>query len=222
MMMKRHIAIVDPGVRDAEVQSFNNMVELSALPLTYHLPCMAGPQSLGNESQDSLAGVVILGSASSVNDKLPWQLALNDWLLPLMKSGVPTFGVCYGHQLFAHLLGGKVDFIGAGIRHRGFREIEFDSNPLWGNQKFKGSFFVTHKEWVTHVPNELVCVGRSKDVPNDAFAHKTLPIWSIQAHPEALDDFAGREGTPVTDLNRFKPGHNLLRQFFAFCAGNKN
>lgn len=52
--------------------------------------------------------VILGGSVASVNDNLPWQWALGDWLLRWRSTGRPLLGICGGHQMMAQILGGSV------------------------------------------------------------------------------------------------------------------
>eukprot|EP01037_Dinobryon_pediforme_P037767 gene37767-45420_t len=52
--------------------------------------------------------VLITGSPTMVTDKLGWSERTAAWLRQAAAAGLPMFGVCYGHQLLSHALGGKV------------------------------------------------------------------------------------------------------------------
>ena len=77
--MKRSIVVLDPAMNIPETDCFNQLVSQSTLPLTYHLPKLAGLGSLGRVAKP--AGIIVLGSASSVNDGFPWQKEMGEWLL---------------------------------------------------------------------------------------------------------------------------------------------
>ncbi|RNM26797.1 glutamine amidotransferase [Dickeya undicola] len=51
---------------------------------------------------------IISGSWSMVTDRLDWSERTADWLRQSVSAGLPVLGVCYGHQLLAHALGGTV------------------------------------------------------------------------------------------------------------------
>ena len=57
---------------------------------------------------DDVAGVVITGSHDMVTERQPWSERAAAWLPGLVERGIPTLGICYGHQLLAHALGGEV------------------------------------------------------------------------------------------------------------------
>ncbi|WP_459607856.1 glutamine amidotransferase [Dickeya oryzae] len=51
---------------------------------------------------------IISGSWSMVTDRLDWSERTAEWLRQSVQVGLPVLGVCYGHQLLAHALGGTV------------------------------------------------------------------------------------------------------------------
>jgi len=71
----------------------------------------------------AVAGAIITGSAAMVTERLPWSEGTAGWIRNAMDAGLPLFGVCYGHQLMAHALGGRVDYLPGG-REIGTQAIE--------------------------------------------------------------------------------------------------
>ena len=105
----QHITVIDPAVHTAELDCFNQIALSSPFPMTYHLPALFGLGSLPSDFS-SIAGIIILGSRSSVYDGRPWQKPLEDWLRPKLAKGIPTLGLCFGHQLSHTSLGPKWPF----------------------------------------------------------------------------------------------------------------
>ncbi|MEJ7746972.1 MAG: gamma-glutamyl-gamma-aminobutyrate hydrolase family protein, partial [Luteimonas sp.] len=58
--------------------------------------------------RDGFAGVLVTGSAAMVTERRDWSERSADWLRDAAHADVPLFGICYGHQLLAHALGGEV------------------------------------------------------------------------------------------------------------------
>jgi len=211
--MRAHLAVIDPGVRVPELDCYNRMSRRSRLPTTYHMPALFGLDSL-IRAEDGIAGVVVLGSGASVHDPLPWQDALSAWLRPRMTGGTPFLGLCYGHQLGAHLLGGEVGYLFPDrAKLVGMREITFDANLLWG-EAVAGRLMVSHRETVVRVPEGCDVVATSPEVAVEAFAHRELPIWGFQAHPEATPSFAQNNNVPFDeDPAVLGFGHGLVDGF---------
>ena len=62
----------------------------------------------------AIAGAVITGSAAMVTERADWSEHTAEWIRDAMTAQTPLFGVCYGHQLMAHALGGKVGWLPEG------------------------------------------------------------------------------------------------------------
>lgn len=216
---RHYIAVLDPAVRQPEFDSFNNLALLSPLPLSYHLPALFGMDSLKRLPYEP-SGIIVFGSAASVYDNLPWQGPMNEWLLPLLKKGIPGFGICYGHQLFAHLFGGKVGFMFTDkTKLRGLRRIYIEKDSLPGKSEAKeGEVVISHQEAVTEVPQCFSIMAHSPEVKVDGMRHKTLPLWSFQSHPESTNAFYESMGFGPLDQNTFKFGHSIIRDFLQFVA----
>lgn len=193
--MRGHVAVIDPAMRVPELDCYNRLARHAHMPLTYHLPALHGVDSLVRD-EDGLLGVVILGSGASVNDDLAWQHVLFDWLGARLRAGVPTLGLCYGHQAIAHLFGGQVGYLRPGRDKRlGLRTVHLAADPLWG-QAQAVEVLVSHREHVVVLPDDLRGVGHSDEVAIEALAHRSLPVWGFQSHPEATPAFARNNDVP--------------------------
>jgi GMP synthase-like glutamine amidotransferase len=215
--MRAHVAVLDPAAKTAELDTFNQLARRSPLSLTYHLPGIFGMDSV-RRSEEGMLGMIILGSSTSVHDALPWQRELSAWLLPKMKAGVPTFGICYGHQLIAHLFGGKVGFVTPNKdKLQGFRQVSVDPAAIWNALPRSGSLFVSHRETVKEAPREFRAVMKSPEIALDGLAHESLPIYTTQAHPEATEGLLHNLGYvgPSGDLSY---GHAVVDAFLAYVA----
>jgi len=56
-----------------------------------------------------VAAFVITGSSSSVTERAPWMLRTEKFIREIREKGTPLFGICFGHQIVAQALGGRVD-----------------------------------------------------------------------------------------------------------------
>lgn len=211
---KKHIVVIDPGVIRAEVYAFNRISQQSSLPVTYHQPAMVGTESLGHEKPEEIAGLIILGSLASVHDRLAWQPQLENWLMPLLEKEIPTLGICYAHQMIAHLFGGKVTHHSEDkSNHKGLREVTLGANPLWGANR-SHHFYVSHCEHVAEKPACMNVIAQSAIIPVEGLVHQKLPIWTFQFHPEKIPGTHGTENLPHEN---FKAGHELVDKFLAYA-----
>ncbi len=222
--MKSTIAIIDPAVKKPELDALNHLSLLSPNPITYHLPALFGMASLqrisAQNSASPLAGVIIFGSLASVHDNDSWQIALADWLGPVMLGGTPTLGICFGHQFIAKLLGGEVGFARTDRKKiQCCREVFMSANPLWGNSPTQGFLCASHEETVSSVPKCMQIIGHSETIPTDVLAHRTLPIWTFQTHPEAVFGFLETRAIPgPASGDPYSFGTHLMKRFLEFVA----
>lgn len=214
----KHIVVVDPAMRVAEVECLNRIALTAKVPVTYHLPALFGVSSLHEEEPSRIAGIILLGSASSVNERLAWQIDLEAWLSPLLRQHrIPTLGLCYGHQMLAYMFGGRIDYMHADRRKLvGFREISLNASPLTGKAR-RGEVCVTHNEHVVSVPPGMRLLAVSQDCAVDGLMHEALPIVSLQSHPEAVPAFLRGHDIPDQDTpevrSKLQFGHELVTTF---------
>jgi len=217
---ERHIAVIDPGCRLPELDAFNRLSHLSSSCLSYHLPAMFGMESL-LDMPSKPSGLIILGSGASVYDDLPWQNSLNQWLQGMLCADVPTLGLCYGHQLLAHMHGGKVGLVNADkSKLVGSRRVTMTCNGFWGEQGQQFQWIVSHRECVTSLPTDFEIIATSNEVACDGFRHRHRPIWGIQAHPEAGPGFVRNQELPVPyePADPFADGRLFMLKFFELVA----
>ena len=81
-------------------------------------------------------GIVVTGSPAMVSDREPWSEHTGSWLAAAVSAEIPLLGVCYGHQLLAHALGGEAGFHPRG-RETGTHQVELLDSAL-DDPLFKG------------------------------------------------------------------------------------
>ncbi|MBS3744841.1 MAG: glutamine amidotransferase [Wenzhouxiangellaceae bacterium] len=136
------------------------------------------------ESLDHAPAVLVTGSPAMVSDRLDWSETTAGWLAGAHAAGLPILGVCYGHQLLAHALGGKVGPNPEG-RRMGRTRVEFSDaqEPLTGAFAPAAAFNVSHVEIVLAPPEGARVIGTAPHDPYHAlyFGNKS---WGVQFHPE--------------------------------------
>lgn len=143
---------------------------------------------------DRIAGVVITGSASMVSAREPWSERAAVWLAEVVRDdAVPVLGLCFGHQLLAHALGGEVGPNPNG-REMGTVEVHFEAaaappgaasfaalSPLFEPGTFLGH--TSHVEAVLRPPKGAEVLARTALDPHSVVRYGRRQ-WGTQFHPE--------------------------------------
>nr|KAJ8743973.1 glutamine amidotransferase [Delftia sp. PS-11] len=171
-----------------------------------------------------LAGVVVSGSHAMVTDREPWSERLAGWLRTCIESRLPVLGICYGHQLLAHAMGGLVAAHPEGLE-AGTHTIELlapaHHDPLFCTLPPVFDAQLVHFQSVRQLPSEAVLLARSAHEPHQAFRIGPC-AWGVQFHPEFsaqamqayLDQMqiaAGQRALPTPEAAR------VLRAFAGFA-----
>ena len=147
------------------------------------------------EDFKKFSGFVISGSAYSVNDNFQWIHNLKVFILQL--NDLPAddrpklFGICFGHQLIAITLGGKVQdlkskkFIFGSEKvtlKKEFSEKEYFAN-VFGTEANSFTIMQCHGEEVSILPTTALSVGESVTCAHEVLKYGNW-ILSTQGHPE--------------------------------------
>ena len=132
------------------------------------------------------AAVVVTGSSALVSAREPWSERTAAWLREAVTTGTPLLGICYGHQLLAHALGGRVGRNPRG-REIGTVAVELQAaareDPLLGGLPAQLTVQATHVESVLELPPGARLLASSAIDPHQAFACAER-AWGVQFHPE--------------------------------------
>jgi GMP synthase (glutamine-hydrolysing) len=137
-------------------------------------------------SLENLGGIIITGAPAMVSAKEDWSELTAKWLKKAVKKGIPVLGVCYGHQLLAHALGGRSGPNPAGRQIGTVKAQLIDlstKDPLLGYLDRSFLAQASHSEVVLELPPGAQRLAKSPLDDNFAirFAEK---VWGVQFHPE--------------------------------------
>ena len=137
-------------------------------------------------SREGFAGAIVTGSGAMVTDRAPWSERSADWLREAAHARLPLFGICYGHQLLAHALGGEVGDHPGG-REMGTIALELHpsaaEDPLFAGLPTQFPAQATHLQTVLRAPEGATVLARSTHDACHAFRWGDR-AWGVQFHPE--------------------------------------
>jgi len=161
---------------------------------------------LGESLPDDLCehdGLLVLGGHMGANDdaSYPWLGGVKTLVREAAAGGVPTLGICLGHQLIAVALGGEVIVNPLG-QQLGVLEIGW-SDPLLGERPARGIQW--NNDIVDRLPAGAIALARTPRGELQA-ARFADAVWGVQPHPEA--DVA--VVTPWADADRATQGDAII------------
>lgn len=133
-----------------------------------------------------VAGALITGSAAMVTERADWSEQTAGWIRDAMDLELPLFGVCYGHQLMSHALGGRVDYLPGG-REIGTLPIKLTGaaqrDPLVAQLPGEFRAHTTHEQSVMEAPKGATVLAGSARDPHHLLRYGPNAM-SAQFHPE--------------------------------------
>lgn len=143
----------------------------------------------GRPPLDGVDGVVVAGSTAGVyeSDEHPWMRDEAEFVRDVVAGGVPTLGICFGHQLVNEALGGTVE-------HRGLR-TELVEADLVDGELFDDVDDVVpavHGDFVVEPGDRMESAGSVPGYEYFATRHRDAPVWTTQFHPEFTADLLPR------------------------------
>lgn len=148
------------------------------------------------EARDDAEAFILSGGPQSVYDQqIPYDGRI-------FTSGKPILGLCYGHQLIAHHLGGEVRK--GSKREYGSTQLKvLERDGLFSGLDSEEIVWMSHGDTVTAVPPGFRTIGESESCQNAAIADYSRRIFGLQFHPE---------------VQHTKNGTRLLENFLDVCG----
>ena len=170
-----------PDVLQPETGDYNYMFTrlLSGRGFTFEAyPVVDGVFPMNAEECDAW---LITGSRHGAYEDHPWIAPLEELIRQIAASGRPLVGVCFGHQIIAQALGGKVEKFSGGWSV-GPQDYTIDGKRMTLN--------AFHQDQVTELPPGAEVIGSSEFCENAALVIGDN-VLTIQPHPEFTAAFVG-------------------------------
>lgn len=166
-----------PEVIRGEVGDYDTMFEklLAGRGFTfnsYHVEAMEFPDSVNDAD-----GWLLTGSRHGVYEDHAFIPPLQDFIRHAYAAHVPLVGICFGHQIIAQALGGKVIKSPKGWAV-GAQDYDFDGQKITLN--------AWHQDQVVELPQGAEVVGQNSFCENAALVYDDR-AYTVQAHPEFGD-----------------------------------
>ena len=136
---------------------------------------------------DSVEAIILSGGPASVYEKDAPKPDSKVW-----NMNVPILGICYGMQLIAQQLGGKVQY--SKNREYGLADIKIKSKSLlYAGLKNKMPVWMSHGDKLTRLPKGFKVIASSKNCPNATIVNNEKKIYGVQFHPEVHHSPFGKQ-----------------------------
>jgi len=133
-------------------------------------------------------GWLISGSRHGVYDQLEWMAPLQDFIRALAQAGRPLIGVCFGHQIMAEAMGGKVVKSDLGWKV-GLQHYRVEKSYAWMTERAASvAIHAWHQDQVVVCPPSAEVFLSAADCAYAGLSYGDSMI-SVQAHPEIEADY---------------------------------
>jgi GMP synthase (glutamine-hydrolysing) len=133
------------------------------------------------------AGIILSGGPASVYAEDAYRIDPG-----ILELGIPTLGICYGHQLLADLRGGQV--ANTGLAEYGKTALTVERGSLlFRDLPVEQEVWMSHRDSVAVVPEGFVRIAATAHSPVAAMEDRERGLYGVQFHPEVVHTPRGME-----------------------------
>ncbi|QSX34229.1 glutamine amidotransferase [Shewanella avicenniae] len=141
------------------------------------------------DAPEQYDAMLITGSKADAFSDEPWIIQLKQYLQQRFAQGQKLLGICFGHQLLAHSLGGVVQRAAQGWGV-GIMDYHWCELPTWAAiEQPRVSLICSHRDQVVTLPAEAKLLAKNDFCPNAAF-YIDSRVLAFQPHPEFTKPYA--------------------------------
>ena len=131
-------------------------------------------------------GIIFTGGPNSVYD-----MSSPHYSKDIFEIGVPILGICYGSQLMAYTLDGKVET--APVSEYGHTDVEIDTtSKLFKDCHSTTTVWMSHTDYISNAPAGFKVTGHTPVCPVAAMEDASRNLYAVQFHPEVLHSKEGK------------------------------
>ncbi len=154
------------------------------------------PEDFFKKNIEFYKGIILSGGPASVYEENSPKISLR-----IFSLGVPILGICYGHQLIVHTLGGFVKQ--SKVQEYGATSLTLlNSSLLLHGIKQNSTVWMSHADEVQSLPKGFSVVGYTKNCYYAAIENSEKKIFGLQFHPEVYHT---------------EEGNKILKNFIKIC-----
>ncbi len=146
------------------------------------------PSDAPMETLAGASGIIISGGPSSVYD--PASPKVDS---AIFHSGQPVLGICYGQQIMAYSLGGRVRKGDKGEYGLATLELSESADPMFSGLAGSQRVWMSHRDTVAAAPEGFSVVGRTSTCDIAAIAAPGRNLYAVQFHPEVVHTERGKQ-----------------------------
>ncbi len=132
-------------------------------------------------------GIIFTGGPNSVYDENSPHIDPE-----IFNLGIPVLGICYGAQLTAYTLGGKVEH--APSREYGKSDITYFGGKIFKDVDKQNVCWMSHTDYISVPPAGFEVIAKTETCPVAAMADEKRKFYGVQFHPEVMHT---RQGTQI-------------------------
>ena len=170
-----------------------------------HVYCEILPYTVPIERIKALdpKGIIFTGGPNSVYDP-----ASPHYTPEVFALGIPVLGICYGCQLMAHALGGRViSATDDSVSEYGKTDTAYQTScTIFREIPANGVSWMSHRDYISEVPDGFSVTATTAHCPVAAMANEEKKLYGVQFHPE---------------VNHTAHGSDMLRSFLFDVCGCK-
>ena len=143
--------------------------------------CEIHPYTISLEKLKAMhpKGIILTGGPNSVYEETS-----PTYTADLFGIGVPILGICYGSQLMAYRLGGRVATAPVSEYGHTGTQVDDASSALFESVKTESTVWMSHTDYIAQVPEGFHITAHTADCPVAAMEDSERRLYAVQFHPE--------------------------------------